>query len=73
MAAAIGKPIPAVPLEQGDFYVIRDLLASKKDLQKIDIYIGSSGKSVGDFLHFYISGNIQVSIFSLRYSSSLKP
>jgi len=36
-------------------------------------FIGSSGKSVGDFLHFYISGNIQVSIFSLRYSSSLKP
>jgi threonylcarbamoyladenosine tRNA methylthiotransferase MtaB len=35
--------------------------------------LGSSRKSVGDFFHFYISGNIQVSIFNLRYSSSLKP
>lgn len=36
--AAVGKPIPAVPLEQADFYVIRDLLASKKDLQKVNMY-----------------------------------
>ena len=28
-AAAIEKPIPGVPLEQSDFYVIRDLLATK--------------------------------------------
>ena len=54
-AAAIGKPIPAVPLEQADFYVIRDLLASKKDLQKIDIYIetpGGSGETAEEIVKF---------------------
>lgn len=54
-AAAIGKPIPAVPLEQADFYVIRDLLASKKDLQKVDIYIetpGGSGETAEEIVKF---------------------
>lgn len=54
-SAAIGKPIPAVPLEQADFYVIRDLLASKKDLQKIDMYIetpGGSGETAEEIVRF---------------------
>lgn len=29
-AAAIGKPIPTVPLEQSDFYMFRDLLSVKE-------------------------------------------
>jgi len=54
-AAAVGKPIPAVPLEQADFYVIRDLLASKKDLQKVDMYIetpGGSGETAEEIVRF---------------------
>jgi len=54
-AAAVGKPIPAVPLEQSDFYVIRDLLASKKDLQKVDMYIetpGGSGETAEEIVRF---------------------
>ena len=44
-ASAIGKPIPSVPLEQADFYVIRDLLTGKKDFKKIDLYIETPGGS----------------------------
>ncbi|HHT9124056.1 MAG TPA: SDH family Clp fold serine proteinase [Candidatus Wunengus sp. YC63] len=54
-AAAIGKPIPALPLEQADFYVIRDLLASKKDIQMIDMYIetpGGSGETAEEIVKF---------------------
>ena len=54
-AAAVGKPIPAVPLEKSDFYVIRDLLASKKDLQKVDMYIetpGGSGETAEEIVRF---------------------
>jgi len=54
-AAAIGKPIPAVPLEQADFYVIRDLLTSKKDLQKVDMYIetpGGGGETAEEIVRF---------------------
>jgi hypothetical protein len=54
-AAAIGKPIPAIPLEQADFYVICDLLASKKDLQKVDMYIetpGGSGETAEEIVRF---------------------
>lgn len=54
-AAVIGKPIPAVPLEQGDFYVVRDLLAGKKDLQKVDMYIetpGGSGETAEEIVRF---------------------
>jgi len=42
-AAAIEKPIPAVQLEQADFYVIRDLLADKKGLKQVDMYIETPG------------------------------
>ncbi len=54
-AAAIGKPIPAIPLEQADFYVIRDLLANKKDLQRVDLYIetpGGSGETAEEIVKF---------------------
>lgn len=54
-AAAIGKPIPAIPLEQADFYVIRDLLANKKDLQRVDMYIetpGGSGETAEEIVKF---------------------
>lgn len=54
-AAAVGKPIPAVPLEQADFYVIHDLLAGKKDLQKVDMYIetpGGSGETAEEIVRF---------------------
>lgn len=54
-AAAIGKPIPTIPLEQADFYVIRDLLAGKKGLQKVDVYIetpGGSGETAEEIVRF---------------------
>jgi hypothetical protein len=54
-AAAVGKPIPAVPIEQGDFYVIHDLLAGKKHLGKVDVYIetpGGSGETAEEIVRF---------------------
>jgi len=54
-ATAIGKPIPAIPLEQGDFYIIRDLLARRKDFQKVDVYIetpGGSGETAEEIVKF---------------------
>lgn len=54
-AGAIGKPIPAVPLEQADFYVIYDLLAGKKNIKKIDVYIetpGGSGETAEEIVRF---------------------
>lgn len=54
-AAAIGKPIPAVQLEQADFYVVHDLLAGKKDFQKVDLYIetpGGSGETAEEIVKF---------------------
>ncbi|GBD93103.1 serine dehydrogenase proteinase [bacterium BMS3Abin05] len=68
-AAAIGKPIPSVPLEQSDFYIFRDLLSGQKECRKIDIYLetpggsGETAEEIGRFLHkkfdsvsFVISG-----------------
>lgn len=54
-AAAIGKPIPAILLEQADFYVIHDLLVDKKGLQKVDVYIetpGGSGETAEEIVRF---------------------
>jgi hypothetical protein len=54
-AAAFGKPIPAIPLEQADFYVIRDLLTGKKGLQKVDMYVetpGGSGETAEEIVKF---------------------
>lgn len=53
--AAIGKPIPSVPIEQGDFYVIHDILSDKKSLSKIDIYLetpGGSGETAEEIVEF---------------------
>lgn len=64
-AAAIGKPIPSVPLEQADFYIIRDLLAGKKALQKIDLYIetpGGSGETAEEIVKF-LRGNFDTVSF----------
>lgn len=55
--AAIGKPIPEVSLVHADFYIIRDLLASKKGLHKVDMYIetpggsGETAEEIARFLH----------------------
>jgi hypothetical protein len=54
-AAAIGKTVPAVQLEQADFYVIRDLLTGKKDLKQVDMYIetpGGSGETAEEIVKF---------------------
>src|SRR3989304_6286845 len=54
-AAAIGKPIPSVPIEQADFYVIHDLLSDKKSLNKVDIYLetpGGSGETAEEIVEF---------------------
>lgn len=54
-SAAIGKQVPAIVLEQTDFYVIHDLLADKKGLQNIDIYIetpGGSGETAEEIVRF---------------------
>jgi len=54
-AVAIGKQIPSIPLEQADFYIIRDLLADRKSLKKVDIYIetpGGSGETAEEIVRF---------------------
>jgi len=68
-AAAIGKPIPAVPLEQSDFYIFRDLLFGQVKHNNVDVYLetpggsGETAEEIGRFLHnnfekvsFVISG-----------------
>lgn len=56
-AAAIGKPIPAVSLEQSDFYVFYDLLSNLDKHNNIDIYLetpggsGETAEEIGRFLH----------------------
>jgi hypothetical protein len=54
-AAAIGKPIPSVPIEQADFYVIHDILSDKKSLKKVDVYLetpGGSGETAEEIVEF---------------------
>jgi hypothetical protein len=54
-AAAIGKPIPSVPLEQSDFYIFRDLLSGQKECSKVDIYLetpGGSGETAEEIVRF---------------------
>lgn len=68
-AAAIGKPIPSVSLEQSDFYIFRDLLSAQKKGSKVDVYLetpggsGETAEEIGRFLRkkfdtvsFVISG-----------------
>lgn len=54
--AAIGKQIPEVALVHADFYVIHNLLASKKGLhKKVDMYIetpGGSGETAEEIVRF---------------------
>ncbi len=65
-AAAIGKSVPGIPLEQADFYVIRDLLADKKkDFRKVDVYIetlGGSGETAEDLVR-YLHNNFETVSF----------
>lgn len=68
-AAAVGKPIPSVSLEQPDYYIFRDFLSKKESLEHVDVYIetpggsGETAEEIGRFLHdkfksvsFVISG-----------------
>ena len=68
-AAAIGKPIPSVSLEQPDYYIFRDFLSKNNGLENVDVYIetpggsGETAEEIGRFLHdkfksvsFVISG-----------------
>ncbi|MBI5583651.1 MAG: ATP-dependent Clp protease proteolytic subunit [Deltaproteobacteria bacterium] len=53
-SAAIGKPIPAISLEQADFYIFHDLL-SGKNRKSVDIYIetpGGSGETAEEIVRF---------------------
>lgn len=54
-AAAIGKAVPFLPLEQADFYVFRDLLAAKKGSPSVDVYLqtpGGSGETAEEIVRF---------------------
>lgn len=55
-AADIGKPIPAIPLIQDDYYVVYDLLRTKiGNVKNIDIYIetpGGSGETAEEIVRF---------------------
>ena len=54
-AAAIGKPIPSVPLEQSDFYIFRDLLSGQGVHNKVDVYLetpGGSGETAEEICRF---------------------
>lgn len=54
-AAAIGKPIPAIAIEQADFFVIHDFLSDKKGMKKVDVYIetpGGSGETAEEIVKF---------------------
>jgi len=68
-AAAVGKPIPSVSLEEPDYYIFRDFLSKKENLENVDVYIetpggsGETAEEIGRFLHdkfksvsFVISG-----------------
>lgn len=54
-AAAIGKPIPAIPIEQADFYIFHDLLSEQRG--RVDVYLetpggsGETAEEIGKFLH----------------------
>jgi len=54
-SSAIGKPIPAIQIDQGDFYIIRDLLNNQKQYKKVDFYIetpGGSGETAEEIVRF---------------------
>ena len=54
-AAALGKPVPEVPLDQSDYYMFHDLLAGKQGIRDVDIYIetpGGSGEAAEEIVKF---------------------
>jgi hypothetical protein len=54
-AAAIGKRVPEIPLDQSDFYMFHDLLGKKKEIREVDIYIetpGGSGEAAEEIVRF---------------------
>lgn len=54
-AAAIGKRIPEIPLDQSDFYMFHDLLGKEKKSREVDIYIetpGGSGEAAEEIVKF---------------------
>lgn len=54
-AAAIGKRIPAVPLDQSDYYVFHDLLTGKPAVREVDVYVetpGGSGEAAEEIVRF---------------------
>lgn len=54
-ASAIGKQIPNIALDQADYYLIRDFLADKNSIKKVDVYIetpGGSGEAAEEIVLF---------------------
>jgi hypothetical protein len=54
-AAAIGKPIPNIALDQADYYMIRDFLSNKGNIKNVEIYIetpGGSGETAEEIVRF---------------------
>lgn len=54
-AAAIGKGIPMIPLDQSDFYMFHDLLGKKAGIHEVDVYIetpGGSGEAAEEIVRF---------------------
>jgi hypothetical protein len=54
-AACPEKATPLLPLSSEDYYVIRDLLAAKKGLERLDFYIetlGGSGEAAEEIVRF---------------------
>jgi len=55
--AFIEKQIPALPLDQSDFYMFHDMLKDKKDIKNVDVYIetpggrGETAEEIVKFLH----------------------
>jgi hypothetical protein len=54
-SAAIGKPIPEVPLNQADYFIIHDMLKDKKSSKRVDMYLetpGGSGETAEEIVRF---------------------
>jgi len=54
-AAAIGKGIPMIPLDQSDFYIFHDLLGKKAGIREVDVYVetpGGSGEAAEEIVRF---------------------
>jgi len=54
-SAAINKAIPAINMDQSDYYIIRDILNGKSGTKKIDIYLetpGGSGEAAEEIVRY---------------------